>query len=824
LNPEKKAGAFGASPARLAVGAEAGAGAGRDMPAVLLPLFFGSGCAALIYEIVWFQLLQLSLGSSAVSLAVLLGTFMGGMCAGSLALARVVSLRRHPLLVYAALEFGIGIFGILALFLVPLAERLYAPVAGYGAAGAIARGAVCAVCLLPPTLLMGATLPALARWAETSPQGVSWIGFFQGGNICGAALGCLLAGFYLLRVYDMPTATGVAASINFAVALGAVALAKKWPVSPAATPDRMIEAVKPPNPRPVYLAIGLSGLCALGAETVWTRLMSLMMGPTVYAFSIILAVFLFGLGMGGAAGAAAARSATNPRAALGWCQMLLAAAIAWTAWTVAVSLPYWPVNPLLSRNLWFNFQLDIARALWAMLPASCLWGASFPLALASVASPGQDPGRIVGRVYAANTIGAIVGAVACSLVLIPWGGTQSAQGILVGLSAFAGLIVLVSPRGSPAAFGGFVLPLAGAAVAMWFAWTLPETPWQLIAHGRFLPNTPDVGKLLYMGEGINASVAVTESAKGERKFHVSGKVEASSMPEDMRVQRMLGHLPALLHPHPRSALVVGCGAGVTTGALLTHPTIERIVICEIEPLIPKNIAPRFGKENFYAMDNRRVTIVYDDARHYMVASREKFDIITSDPIHPWVKGAATLYTEEYFGLVKERLNPGGIATQWVPLYESNVAAVKSEIATFMKVFPGGSIWANNKNGAGYDTVAIGPVDDMKVDVDGLMLRLRSERFALESLREVGFSTPISLLDTFAAQGRDLAPWLADAEINLDRNLRLQYLAGLGSTLDQADAIAGQIVAYRKYPDNLFVAKEVTGRLLRRLIEAGRGKK
>ena len=152
-----------------------------------------------------------------------------------------------------------------------------------------------------------------------------------------------------------------------------------------------------------------------------------------------------------------------------------------------------------------------------------------------------------------------------------------------------------------------------------------------------------------------------------RNFHVSGKVEASSEPQDMRLQRMLGHIPALLHPKPRSVLVVGCGAGVTAGSFVLYPEVERIVICEIEPLIPPIAADYFGPENYNVLDDPRVEVVYDDARHYILTTNEKFDIITSDPIHPWVKGSATLYSKEYFEMCRRHLNPGGVITQWVPL-------------------------------------------------------------------------------------------------------------------------------------------------------------
>src|SRR2546421_12605001 len=310
----------------------------RFLPWVWL-LFAGSGCAALVYEIVWFQLLQLVIGSSAVSLGVLLATFMGGMCLGSVALARIISARRHPLRVYALLESGIGVLGILVLFALPAVARLYLASLGSGFPGILLRGTVCAMCLLPPAFLMGATLPAMARWIETTPQGVSWLGFFYGGNIAGAVLGCLLAGFYLLRVHDTAVATFVAATINGTMALIGLGMAAGAPHRKPTDDPRSNRAVSAPGSWPVYVTIALSGLCALGAEVIWTRLLSLMLGPTVYTFSIILAVFLVGLGIGSSIGSFLTRGNIQPRRALGGCQILLAAAMAWTAYMLEKSLP-----------------------------------------------------------------------------------------------------------------------------------------------------------------------------------------------------------------------------------------------------------------------------------------------------------------------------------------------------------------------------------------------------------------------------------------------------------------------------------------------------
>ena len=263
----------------------------RLLPFLML-LFFGSGFAALIYEIVWLQLLELVIGSSGISLGVLLGTFMGGMCLGSLVLPRLISNRFHPLRVYAVLELGIGLIGILVVFGMPHMADLYARLYWHGV---FARTFIAAVCLIPPTLLMGATLPAVARFVESTPEGVSWMGFFYGGNIAGAVAGCLIAGFFLLRIFDMPSATFIAAAINALVAAIALMLSRKSPHKPVSTNSS--ERARPASLRTlVLIAIALSGMSALGAEVVWTRLLSLLLGATVYSFSIILTVFLVGLG------------------------------------------------------------------------------------------------------------------------------------------------------------------------------------------------------------------------------------------------------------------------------------------------------------------------------------------------------------------------------------------------------------------------------------------------------------------------------------------------------------------------------------------------
>jgi spermidine synthase len=785
----------------------------------LLLLLAGSGCAALIYEIVWFQLLQLVIGSSAVSLGLLLAFYMGGLCLGSVAFGRLISPRVDARRIYALLELGIGAFGVIALFGVPIIGRLYMAGPTSGLAGLVFRGAIAGLCLLPPTLLMGCTFPAAARYVGPASERVSWLGLLYSANTCGAISGCVLAGFYLLRVHDLGVATYTAASINLAMALLAYGLpanaGRAGEVSPDTQPLRASGAAW------IYVSIGWSGLAALGAEVVWTRLLSLLLGATVYTFSIILAVFLAGLWAGSGAGSLALRRFGDPRLALAGCQILIALACAWTAYTLAHALPYWPVDPWLSINPWMNFEIDVLRCAYAILPAALLWGASFPIALACAAGKGEDPARLTGEVYAANTAGAIVGALLFSLLLIPSAGTAGSQQVLIWVAAVSAAAALVPSgftRREPLRFA------AGCAAAAALAWiassTVSEVPWQMIAFGRRVaPNLRAAHSgteanspvPLYVGEGINSSVVIAQRGDraDDRVFYVSGKAEASSERIDMRLQRMMGHLPALMHPNPRSALVVGFGAGVTAGSFVPYPEVRRIVICELEPLIPPASGKYFAPQNNNVLEDPRTSVVYDDARHYILTTPEKFDVITTDPIHPWVKGTSALYSEEFYELVKRHLNPGGVAAQWLPLYESDEDTVRTELATFFSVFPGATVWSNYVDGDGYDLVLLGRPEsainaESAIDVDAMDRRLTTSGYARvsASLAEVGFPTAVDLLSAYAGRAPDLEPMLAGAQINNDLSMRLQYLAGLGLNSAESARMYHEILSYRRFPEGL----------------------
>jgi spermidine synthase len=349
----------------------------------------------------------------------------------------------------------------------------------------------------------------------------------------------------------------------------------------------------------------------------------------------------------------------------------------------------------------------------------------------------------------------------------------------------------------------------------------------------------------YVGEGTNVSVAVTMTRQGVRSFHGAGKVQASTLNADMQLQRLLGHLPALVHKKPESVLVVACGAGITAGSFVLHPDVKRVVICDIEPLVPTVVAPMFGTENYHVVDDigrenphtangKQVEVVYDDGRHFLRTTREKFDIITSDPIDPWVKGCAALNTVEYYQMCRDHLNPGGSVSLWIPFYESNLETTKSVIATFFQVFPHGIVWSNDRQGTGYDAILFGQVEPTVIDVSALQGRLDrpDHKLVKQSLREVGFgefrtglpAVPegIDLLATYAGQAPLLKEWMQGAQINTDRNLRLQYLAGMWLNSKMGEQIRSSILEHYRFPDQMFVGSPEGIRLLKlALFRVGR---
>jgi spermidine synthase len=311
-------------------------------------------------------------------------------------------------------------------------------------------------------------------------------------------------------------------------------------------------------------------------------------------------------------------------------------------------------------------------------------------------------------------------------------------------------------------------------------------------------------------------VAVRESSN-HRYYHVAGKVEASTDQLDMRLQRLLGHLSALAHPHPESVLVVGLGAGVTAGAFVVHPEVKRIVICEIEPAVLPAASRYFSQENHGVLSDARVEVINDDARHFLATTQEKFDIITSDPIHPWVRGNSVLFSQEYYAIVKDKLNRGGIATQWVPLYETSERAIQIQMRTFVDAFPDGTVFNSQPEAKGYDVVLLGQIEPLRIDIADVQKRIDDNEALRKSLADVKLGSALDIFASYGTRGRELGEWLKDTPVNRDFSLKLEYISGLAFNYQVADEIYASMIKGRGYPEDLFVGpEELTTQLRARL--------
>jgi spermidine synthase len=452
---------------------------------------------------------------------------------------------------------------------------------------------------------------------------------------------------------------------------------------------------------------------------------------------------------------------------------------------------------------------------------------SFPFALAAAGAGHADTARSSGNVYAANTIGAIAGSLGVSFWAIPQHGTRWASQMLAvfaGLSA--ALLFSAAKRRVRAEVAGarrsirVLSPMLALAVGLAAAALLPGLSRVFLAHGRYVWWVDPRDEYPYVSEGAASTVAVHVAPDGYRNFHVSGRVEASNNPNDLRTERLIGHLSAIPHPRPESVLVVGLGAGVTAGTLSLYPEVKRIVICEIEPRVV-GAAKLFSPENYAVLSDPRVQMVFDDARHFLATTREKFDIITSDPIHPWVRGNSILFSREYYAIVKSRLKPGGIATQWVPLYETSELAIKIQLHTFIDAFPNGTVWNTITGGRGYDIVLVGGVEPLHIDLPATERRMFANPRMANSFKDVRITSVIDLLSCYGASGKDLRGWLQGAPINRDFSLKLEYISGLAMDRKEADAIYAHMVAGRTFPAETFTGPpDQLDELRRRVL--GRG--
>lgn len=779
------------------------------MRAVLFPgsiylLFFLSGAAALVYQVVWVRSLTLVFGGSHHAVTAVLVVFMGGLAVGGYAVGRMVDRVPRPLRLYGLLELGIAASALAFVGLMAVYPSVY---------GALARGRddqalhllavrvlFSVVALIVPTTLMGATLPVLSRFAAAEPDTLGRsLPFLYGLNTLGAVLGAVAAGFALLPRVSVSATLYLAVATNAAIGLLALALAARMegserpqappPPEPAGAPLRGLDRVPC---QLVLLGIAVSGGCALGYEVLWTRVLTIAIGASVYSFTIMLVAFLTGIAAGsktyGLLRALVAGNGAWPTraiAAFGIVQV----AIGITAFLVTVFLRDVPVNAVRLQGLFppamgaFALRMwsSLALALVYMVGPAFLMGLAFPLAGEVHARYRNAVGRAVGEVLAYNTLGAILGAAISGFALIHLFGIERSLVMLAVLNAGMGLAVLGSlARTRRTALAAATLTLAvlvvlvarPGGVRFWdtkylaiFRSNQPEA----FATPEMVREAAENTDVLYYAEGAESIVSVIRVKGAEQAFLTNGRVEASTHLQAQQCQLTLGHLPMLLARDPRKILVVGMGSGMTAGATSVHPGVERVTLVEIEPKVV-GVARTFAAYNHRVLDHPRLRVVFNDGRNFLMTTPETFDVITADPIHPWFRAAGYLYTTQYFKLAAEHLNPGGVIAQWLPIYELSPQDVRSIVRTFREHFKHTLLWLTH-----YDAELIGSNDPLAIDEAELARRLAVPAVAAD-LQKVMMGTPADLLSYFVMGTDGMARFGAGGILNTDDRLYLEFSA------------------------------------------------
>jgi spermidine synthase len=780
---------------------------------LFLACYAASGIAALVYQVAWTRLFTLELGHTVAASSTVLAAFMGGLALGAWAI-RALSQTATPALrlqIYAALEIAIALLALALPALLrecrPLLAWAYAD--GTAPARFVAiRVALSLGLLALPAAAMGATFPIAAAWfagasGRSDRDAGSAAGFLYAANTAGAAAGAIAAGFWLLPAIGMSATTWIAAALNVAAAAGALWLARSARrASPHADRGagrqtrtsnrhrfRPVSIARPagePRPRLAAALAALSGCAALVYEVAWARILAMAMGPTTYAFATMVAAFVTGIAVGSAAGARLSRRASQPLLWLAASLVATAVGAGAAAWFAASRLPL-VLATHVSSGADFGTILpqQVLMVFLLLLPTGIALGATFSLALATAASDVERIGGAAGRVYAANTLGAIAGALAAGFLLIPMLGLQGTVMATSRALAIGGLLTIGGILWRTAGRSRAVRATAATAVLCALLGGVVAVPsWdrELLSSGAYkyaralgvdaLEATVRAGTLEYYREGAAGTVSVRQMA-GSRALAIDGKIDASNA-GDMLTQRLLGALPVLLHPRPQELLVIGLGSGVTAGAALAAAPLRRVDIVEISPEVVE-ASNFFSRENGNVLRSPSVRLVVGDGRSHLLLARRRYDVIVSEPSNPWMAGVAALFTREFFEAARERLQPDGLLCQWAHTYEMSPRDLKSIVASFASVFPNGTMWLVGDG----DLLLIGARDSgIEAGVERLaaLEQARSTPAALADLAREPSTAAFVLLSLFAGGPAHLAAYGQDASIQTDDRLALEFSA------------------------------------------------
>ena len=696
--------------------------------------FLLSGVAGLTFEIVWMRHLGLAVGATTLAVATTTAAYMGGLALGSHLGGRIADRLRRPLAVYGGIEISLALVALTIPYFatqIPLVDEAFFSNVESGFGRALIRFVVAVAVLIVPTTAMGMTLPVLARAVtERVGQVGREVGLLYSINIAGAMVGAAMAGFLLIPKLGLASTNLFAVGLD--ILLGLVALIGGLllkPITEAAAPEAK-EPILRPGAAPLVALLFVTGTAAMALQVLWTRALGTALGPSTYAFSAIVTTYLAGLALGGALAAWVADRIVTARLAL----MIVLFTTGLTALlgiSLVDKLPLLLMTVVLDPTLTMGglLQTEFALAALSVLPATLGMGAIFPLTLSAVVGSDKRVGAAVGRAYALNTIGNIVGSFAGVFVLLPLFGVE--WGMRVAALSYLVLAIVLGVRLEPS-----VQPkvrwalLVGTGLTVifalaWPSWNVPRWTSGMFRMSMTRNFYPDgqfaASTLIFHKDGLATTVTVEEE-QGVRWIKVNGKIDGSSE-GDMPTQVLSGLLPMLFHPSPKEVAVIGCGSGVTVGATLAANP-DHITLIELEKEVV-NAASLFEKVNGLPWKDPRVTVAEDDGRNYMGRAGPAFDVIISEPSNPWMTGAASLFTQEFFRIASKRLKDDGLFLQWLQIYELAPDRIASVLRTFQSVFPNVLVFTPQADSN--DLLMIGSRTPVRLDWPALTRRFETLR-------------------------------------------------------------------------------------------------
>ena len=746
--------------------------------------FVLSGATGLIYEVLWARMLGLVFGATTLAVSTVLAAFMGGLALGSALAGKLASRIRKPIATYGLMEIGIAIYALLVPFLFRWIDHVYVVIWQQFQPGfftfSLWRFLLSSLVLLVPTTLMGATLPVLA--AALVGKNSNSVARLYACNLAGAILGTLAAGFVLLPALGVRTTIAVAACMNVIVGLVAIVLQRNTKSAAHFDP---VNLENPENPVTFwFFAAVTSGFVTISTQVSWTRILTMIIGSSTYAFSIVVALFLIGLAAGAWWIARRDRSARLRRLIL-IVEVLIAISLLLSLFvlnklpTVVVSL-----GLRLQTASWAGLlALQILCATLLILVPACLMGMVMPLVLVWASAEQDRAVARVGRSYAVNTIGAIAGAFITGFLLIPKTSTRFTL-LLAATCCLVVAAIAYRPGESardPALKRSIAIGLTPILTIVLFLIAPPMNLADLSVGAydsvvRVLAQTregvkndpgPETHELLMYQEGPTATVSVRRD-QNTVSMAINGRTNASDSIYDMPTQVMLAQIPLLIAPKIDTGLIIGYATGITVGAMLQSP-IQSVTCVELEPRTVDG-SRFFNHINNRPLDDPRTTLIVDDARSFLRVTPNRYDLIVSEPSHPWVPGVANLFTQEFFELGRERLNEEGIFVQWVQIYQLSTESLRSVLATYHKVFPHVLVFRVGGLNKGKDLILVG--SNRPLNLDHLAERFADSRMAAEIAR-VDLKTEADVKGWFVCDESRLGQAVAGATINTDDNMHIE---------------------------------------------------